>query len=151
MCAELAFWECHPSFQLRRLLLGPKGMNLHFISDQTGAAIQCRGSPLKLIVSADREDKLDTAMRMARDLIGTMRAAYDRWLVEGGVASSTTPVTRPPAQPSEKGHAVREVSKTVLATPASDGKSEACRQAEWQRQQLRPRRPKGSWPARGGR
>ena len=73
MRAELALWDNVPDPRLRRALAGTRSRNLVFIREQTGASIELSGVPLKLIVSADREDAFHRARFMAQDLIDKVR------------------------------------------------------------------------------
>ena len=84
--AELALWDSTPAHQLRRALAGARSRHINFIRDQTGAKIELCGLPLRLIVSADRDDIFNRAVAMAQDLIDNTRAAFDRRITEGGVA-----------------------------------------------------------------
>ena len=72
LCAELPLWECAPSFPLRRLIAGPRDRYLNYIRAQSGARVKCCGKPLMILISADKVEELNTAVRMARDLIASV-------------------------------------------------------------------------------
>ena len=72
LCAELPLWECASPVPLRRLIAGPRDRYLNYIRAQSGARVQCCGKPLMILISADKVEELNTAVRMARDLIASV-------------------------------------------------------------------------------
>ena len=60
--------ECHDVAHLKRKILGPKGRNVHFIQDSSGASVWLRESPMQLEICASTEQALELAVNMARDL-----------------------------------------------------------------------------------
>ena len=72
LCAELPLWECASRVPLRRLIAGPRDRYLNYIRAQSGARVKCCGKPLMILISADKVEELNTAVRMARDLIASV-------------------------------------------------------------------------------
>ena len=65
---------------LKRKILGPKGRNVHFIQDSSGARIWLRESPMQLEIYASNEQALELAVNMARDLANAVASVqFDPW------------------------------------------------------------------------
>merc|ERR1712039_684693 len=67
--------ECDPGFDLRGKLKGNQCENLHHIQDETGARLWVLGEkdePVRLEISASKQQDFDSAVQMAKDLIKTV-------------------------------------------------------------------------------
>ena len=77
--AAIALWECPAAFHLKRMIIGNGGKHVHHIQDHTGTKVWYSACPPQLELRASSDDDLRLAMDMAKDLVQTVRSAFDRW------------------------------------------------------------------------
>ncbi|CDH60401.1 eukaryotic type kh-domain type i [Lichtheimia corymbifera JMRC:FSU:9682] len=85
--------ESTPHFNLRAKIVGPQGSFVKHIQSETGTRVQLKGKgsgfyetstgleaeePLHVHITCTREEGLEKAVELTRDLINTVKADYDR-------------------------------------------------------------------------